>query len=119
MRKARAGIVPAAKPGRRWVFLEDDLRIYLAKLVRERACRSIASLRAPTGGSDSASVVSRLDAALAQRIEQPRKNSKPNFETITGGRRSSASDRGTPGPRPSSDGRPKLRLVGEREIGSA
>ena len=33
MRKARAGIVPGAKMGRRWVFIQDDLLAYF----RERA----------------------------------------------------------------------------------
>src|SRR5262245_31038508 len=30
--KARAGIIPGAKPGKCWVFLEDDLAAYLRSL---------------------------------------------------------------------------------------
>jgi excisionase family DNA binding protein len=51
MRKARAGIVPASKPGRRWVFRREALDEYLAKLEQERVCHSTAILRARTGGS--------------------------------------------------------------------
>jgi excisionase family DNA binding protein len=32
LEKARAGEIPAAKPGKRWVFLEDDLAAYLRSL---------------------------------------------------------------------------------------
>lgn len=39
MRKARAGIVPGTKVGKRWVFSEDDLRGMLRRLVSERAAR--------------------------------------------------------------------------------
>jgi len=31
-RRARSGVVPGAKAGKRWVFLEDDLVGYLRKL---------------------------------------------------------------------------------------
>ncbi len=27
--KAKAGVIPGAKPGKRWVFLEDDLAEYI------------------------------------------------------------------------------------------
>lgn len=33
MRRARAGLIPGDKPGRRWVFIQDDLLAW----IRERA----------------------------------------------------------------------------------
>jgi excisionase family DNA binding protein len=76
LRKARAGKVPGAKIGRRWVFVRADLIELIRHQARERTdrravyvertCRFIDKLRAPTGGSDSRSAESKLDAALAR-----------------------------------------------------
>ena len=30
--KVKSGLIPAAKPGKKWVFLEDDLVVYLRSL---------------------------------------------------------------------------------------
>ncbi|MGH7747767.1 MAG: helix-turn-helix domain-containing protein, partial [Candidatus Dormibacteria bacterium] len=49
LRKARAGRVPGAKIGRQWVFIRTDLLELIRKQARERACHSIANIRAPTG----------------------------------------------------------------------
>lgn len=119
MRKARAGIVPGAKPGREWVFVEEDLRAYLAQLVKDRACRSISNLRAPTGGSVSRSGVSKLDAALAQPIVRRLKSSRPTSAPNFGGNTDLVSDRNTPGPRRSNAGMAKLKVVGKTETWSA
>lgn len=43
--KARRGLVKAAKPGKRWVFLEDDLAVYLGQLYAGRR-------QAPLSGSN-------------------------------------------------------------------
>jgi|ERR1700722_5713753 len=43
--KARLGLVKAAKPGKRWVFLEDDLAEYLGQLYAGRR-------QAPLSGSN-------------------------------------------------------------------
>ena len=43
--KARQGLVKAAKPGKRWVFLEDDLAVYLGQLYAGRR-------QAPLSGSN-------------------------------------------------------------------
>ena len=37
LRKAQAGEVPAAKPGKRWVFLDVDLTAYLRANYRRQA----------------------------------------------------------------------------------
>jgi hypothetical protein len=104
MRKARAGIVPGDKPGREWVFIREDLLAWLRERMKARACRSTAILRARSGGSDSQLAASRLDARLKQLTATPQTNSKRAFALISGGRSSSASDPGTPGEKPSSDG---------------
>jgi hypothetical protein len=44
--KARQGLVKAAKPGKRWVFLEEDLADYLRSLY-------LAHRQAPQSGSSS------------------------------------------------------------------
>jgi excisionase family DNA binding protein len=44
-RKARAGLVPAAKPGKHWIFLADDLAAYVRSLYP-------ASRQVPLGCSD-------------------------------------------------------------------
>ncbi|WP_298193754.1 helix-turn-helix domain-containing protein [Metallibacterium sp.] len=33
-RRAKQGAIPGAKVGRRWVFIEDDLAVYLRSLYR-------------------------------------------------------------------------------------
>jgi helix-turn-helix protein len=43
--KARRGLVKAAKPGKRWVFLEDDLAVFLGRLYAARR-------QAPLSGSN-------------------------------------------------------------------
>jgi hypothetical protein len=86
LRKARAGIVPGAKIGRRWVFLEADLVTLIREQAKQRACRSIANLRVPTGGSDSASAESRLDARLKQLTAQPPRSLKRDSEPTSGGK---------------------------------
>src|SRR5215469_12237839 len=77
LRKARAGKVPGAKIGRRWVFVRSDLIELIRAQAHERAnrtvpCLSTSKLRVPTGGSDSLSAERRLDAALALLTESKR-----------------------------------------------
>ena len=80
LRKARAGKVPGAKIGRRWVFVRADLIELIRNQARERVertCRFIDKLRVPSGGSDSRSAESKLDAALKRLTEKPQTNLKP------------------------------------------
>jgi len=48
--RAKAGIIPASKPGRRWVFLRADLEQYLRSLMGDK-CRSTGAVK--RGGSTS------------------------------------------------------------------
>ena len=43
-KKAKAGLIPAAKPGKNWVFVQDDLVAYLRSLYAGRG-------QAPLSGS--------------------------------------------------------------------
>jgi len=60
--RARAGIIPASKPGRRWVFLQTELEAYLL------TCRSIRE--AESGGSTSLTTASAIDDLLRRVIEK-------------------------------------------------
>ena len=84
LRKARAGRVPGAKIGRQWVFIRTDLLELIRKQARERACHSIANIRAPTGGSDSQSAESKLDEALAQLTGERPTSSRRNSVRSSG-----------------------------------
>ncbi|WP_088916119.1 helix-turn-helix domain-containing protein [Granulosicoccus antarcticus] len=86
--KARSGIVKAAKPGRRWVFLEEDLIEYIRSLyrvqqhvplvgcdLRNTQCQSTKG--APTGGSTSRLRRGKeYDALLGLKTRNKHKNSK-------------------------------------------
>src|SRR6185312_7050317 len=84
MRKARRGIVPGAKVGREWVFVQADLIELVRQKAKEYACRSIATRRAPPGGSASPSAESKLDARLRQLTDRPQRSSRRAFELISG-----------------------------------
>ncbi|WP_369680943.1 helix-turn-helix domain-containing protein [Acidithiobacillus thiooxidans] len=92
-RRAKAGQVPAAKPGKRWVFLEDALADYLRKHYPEswQVAPSLSSLNVevpqcftnvakPIGSTLRRRTASGLDARLEQR-----KKAKPRSCT-TGSR---------------------------------
>ncbi|WP_090333151.1 helix-turn-helix domain-containing protein [Nitrosomonas sp. Nm51] len=84
--RAKAGIIPGVKAGKRWVFIEDDLVAYLRS---EYACRWQAlqvgheekqlchSLNVEKrGGSVSPHQAANvLDALLQQKIKPKRRNS--------------------------------------------
>ncbi|HXK28004.1 MAG TPA: helix-turn-helix domain-containing protein [Candidatus Binatia bacterium] len=83
-RRARMGVVPGAKAGRRWVFIEDDLVSYLRSfyaasrqaLVGDRSelCQSTnAEVRG--GFVSPRQAASLLDALLKQRTSKARGNS--------------------------------------------
>jgi hypothetical protein len=118
LRRARAGIVPGAKVGREWVFIQADLLDLIREQAKARACRSTAILRAPTGGSASPSAESRLDAALARLRKVPPKNLKRNFALISGGKSNSESDRAIHGAKPSNVGTTNATPATANERGS-
>lgn len=71
--KAKAGLIPCCKVGRRWVFIEVDLIEYLRAQYSWRAlqgdgkelpCHSTNAKTHPTGGLKSASVDEQYNAAL-------------------------------------------------------
>jgi excisionase family DNA binding protein len=76
LKKVRAGEIPAAKPGKRWVFLEEDLVAYLRGLyaASSRAlqgdslenvkCHSTNAKTHHSGGSRSSTVDKLYSTAL-------------------------------------------------------
>jgi len=88
MRKARAGIVPADKPGRQWVFVKADLLAWIRERMKARACRSIAAPTLRTGGAASNSTTERSASQLAQEIRQKRRSLKPRLALVRGGKSS-------------------------------
>ena len=57
--RAKAGIIPASKPGRRWVFLQHELETYL------KQCRSTAG---GTSGGSTSSIEASVYASRARQI---------------------------------------------------
>ena len=81
---AREGLVPAAKPARRWVFIESDLIKYLKKLskVRTKKLRVenqwLSSNVEKRGGSTSRR---QMDNAYAALLGLPKNNKLKNSTT--------------------------------------
>ncbi|TFW05786.1 DNA-binding protein [Oxalobacteraceae bacterium OM1] len=84
-RRAKAGIIPGAKLGKRWGFIEDDLVAYIRSLYAQprqalqvghkenHLCHSSNAVR--RGGSTSPhQAASALDALLKRKTESKRKN---------------------------------------------
>ena len=79
-RRARLGQLPGAKPGKRWVFLQDDLAAYLRSLysptrqalrvtLRKEVSDCHSTNAEARGGFDSPlRAASELDALLARKI---------------------------------------------------
>ena len=85
-RRAKAGIIPGAKLGKRWAFIEDDLADHIRSLYactrqalqvgheEKKQCHSLNVVR--RGGLDSPhQAASELDALLQQKLKPRRKNS--------------------------------------------
>lgn len=85
-RRAKAGIIPGVKLGKRWVFIEDDLVAYLRSLYatlrqalqvgheEKQLCHSLNVVR--RGGLVSPhQAASELDALLQQKIKPKHRNS--------------------------------------------
>lgn len=85
-RRAKAGIIPGAKLGKRWVFIEEDLAAYMRSLYapprqalqvghgEKQLCHSLNAVK--RGGFDSLhQAASALDALLQQKIKPKPKNS--------------------------------------------
>ncbi len=66
----RQGRVKAAKPGKRWVFLEDDLAVYLGQLYAGRR-------QAPLSGSNQEkSLWGYTDAVMSGGSTSPRQTAR-------------------------------------------
>lgn len=83
-KRAAAGNVPGAKPGRRWMFRLADLEQYFD--ARRPQCRSIAAPTLRTGGVDSSSTIERSASQLAHEIRAKRRSLKPRLALVPGGR---------------------------------
>jgi len=85
-RRARLGLIPAAKPGKRWVFLEADLADYLRSLYAAPRQALRVTLRKEVANCHSTNAVTRgtwmsprraateLESLLRQRTGKPRRN---------------------------------------------
>ena len=113
---ARQGRVKAAKPGKRWVFLEDDLAAYLGQLYAGRR-------QAPLGGSNLEKSIwgytnaemsggsisprrtaSEYAALLGLQTERSRSNTTTGSRSGTGKSNGSGSSRSGAGRTPPSGG---------------
>lgn len=103
LRKARAGTVPGARIGRRWVFIRDDLLALIREQHKARICRSIEIHRAAIGTSDSRSAGSRSAAHPARPTVSPLRNLRRDFATICGDKSGSERSPHTHGPKPFAD----------------
>ena len=89
-RRAKAGLIPGAKAGKCWVFIDDDLAEYLRSLYAEprQALRVTWRKELTECHSENAAVrgglisphqaAAALDALLAQKIEPRHKNFTTN-----------------------------------------
>jgi len=84
-RRARIGLLPGAKPGKSWVFIEDDLAAWLRgqyrtaaqlplKIGKEQATWHSTNVEAPGGSISRRQGESALDALLRQ-AKKPRRRS--------------------------------------------
>ncbi|WP_445082549.1 helix-turn-helix domain-containing protein [Candidatus Nitrotoga sp. AM1P] len=88
--KARSGEIPAAKPGKCWAFLQDDLVSYLRSLYSSKwrtlegdtkenlPCHSTSVRTHQSGGFVSPTRVTEYNKALALPCEKKRKSTKPS-----------------------------------------
>lgn len=81
--RAAAGIVPGAKIGKEWRFLEADLVAYFrAHYQREDPCLSTSAGK--SGGSVYATAAEELDALLGPATGSPRSGSTTNLRLVSG-----------------------------------
>lgn len=84
LRKAQAGIIPGAKIGKRWIFLQVDLMSFVrSQYVRQALlgeaevsqCHSSSAKTRRTGGLNSQSTEKRYNEVLGLRIKDKPRNS--------------------------------------------
>ena len=87
--KAKAGIVPGTKIGRRWIFIDVDLLDYIRSQYKPRAlqeehleeseCHSLNAKTVPTGGLKSQSMVeNQYREALGLPINKKHRSTTTN-----------------------------------------
>src|ERR1700730_7041197 len=74
-KRAAAGKLNAYKPGKTWVFLQDELLNYLKST--KAPCPSIVAPTPRIGGPDSNSRAAKSASRLAREIAAKRKSLKP------------------------------------------
>ncbi|MDV6344783.1 helix-turn-helix domain-containing protein [Nitrosomonas sp. Is37] len=88
-RRVKAGIIPGAKLGKRWAFIDDDLAAYMRLLYptprqalqvghREKTLCHSLNVEKHGGLASPHQAASVLDALLQQKTESRRKNSTTN-----------------------------------------
>jgi hypothetical protein len=86
--KACEGLVKAAKPGKRWVFLDDDLAVYLGQLYAGRR-------QAPLSGSnEEKSLWSYTNAVVSGGSDSPHRTASEYVNLLglrTNGKRANTS----------------------------
>jgi len=81
----RARGLPAAKVGRAWVLIDDDVINWLRQQYgKEGACVSGSVGERPSGGLISQSQGSELRAALAPQTARRRRSGPPDLRPISG-----------------------------------
>ena len=80
--RAKAGLVPAAKVGRAWTFIEQDLVTFLRE---QYSCHSTKTPAAKSGGSASRSPATNgYENQLVKLLVQRRKESTTNAKQRSG-----------------------------------
>jgi len=87
---ARRGVIPAARVGKHWRFVREQLDTHIAAKALEnlQPCPSTNVPAPHIGRRGSGSLGARLDAALTQQSEPPLRNSRSSFAVVTGGKSS-------------------------------
>ncbi|MBK1699779.1 hypothetical protein CKO22_02285 [Thiococcus pfennigii] len=115
-RLAQSGAIPSAKPGKAWVFIDEDLAAWLRSQYargaraaepaedRRQTC-SIADTTAAAGGCDSPRrTAAKYDSLLARPTRKPPRNTRRDSNKTSGAKPASASVHAIPGRKPSSAG---------------
>lgn len=99
--RARTGVIPGAKVGRSWVFLEEDLLAFLRGHYRDQICPSTNKKTARSGGYGSGIKARSYVDQLERMIEKKRSASTTRSRPSSG---DSPSLKAGPGAWPSSRG---------------
>lgn len=84
--KAHAGEIPGAKPGKKWVFIDEDLHAYIRSKYKANSWHSSNDQDQSFGGLDSRSAAEKLKDRLAQRTKRkPVKSDGPVVNDIING----------------------------------